>query len=81
MDEEGARRAVRRGIPSLLLVLGGGVALALHRPSDLGAGPEPVPVSPAIERALREERLEESAGSVRLLRGLEQHLSQRRAGP
>lgn len=72
---------MRRGIPPLLVVLGGGVALALHRTPAPGAGPEPVPASTAIERALREERLDQAAGSVRLLRGLEQHLGERRAGP
>ena len=65
----------------VLVLLGAGVALALHRSPTPLHRPGPPPRSEAFERARREQRLAEAADTVRLLRGLEAHLAERNAGP
>lgn len=72
---------MRRGASAVLILFGAGAAVALHRPPDPAAGLEPAPRLDEVARARREQQLTAGEASVRLLRGLEDHLAERRAGP
>jgi len=63
------------------VLLGAGVALAVHRPGTAAGRPAPAARQEALERARLEHRLGEAEDSVRLLRGLEAHLAERRIDP
>lgn len=81
MEGSRARRTARGGAAVVLILAGAGAALARHRPASVPASPPPVLREDALARARREVSLSDAEASVRLLRGLEAHLAERRDGP